>query len=66
MHDSRCRPLLYIIYNSDLPTTLETSTATFVDNTAVLASHKSPIIASHNLQSYLTIQRLVEEMEDAN
>lgn len=65
MHDSGCRPLLYIIYTSDLPTTLETST--FVDNTAVLASHKSPIIASHNLQSYLTIiQRLIEEMEDAN
>lgn len=51
-------PLLYLIYTSDLPTTRNTKTATFADDTAILASHLDPVIASSNLQVHLNeIQR---------
>lgn len=46
-------PILYILYTADLPTTRKTMTATFADDTAVLASHADPIIASNNLQQNL-------------
>lgn len=47
-------PVLYILYTADIPTTRKTVTATFADDTAVLASHTDPIIASNNLQQNLT------------
>ena len=43
-------PLLFTIYTADLPTLTEIATATFADDTALLASHWDPIIASSTLQ----------------
>lgn len=48
-------PLLYLIYTSDLPTTANTTTATFADDTAILAISRDPLIASQHLQSHLDI-----------
>jgi hypothetical protein len=47
-------PLLYLIYTADLPTTPDTITATFADDTALLATHADPEIATHKLQTALT------------
>ena len=43
-------PLLFTIYIADLPTLTEITTTTFADDTALLASHSDPIIASSTLQ----------------
>lgn len=43
-------PILYLLHTADMPTTENTLTATFADDTAILASHESPEIASRNLQ----------------
>jgi hypothetical protein len=45
--------LLYLIYNADLPTSTESTTATIAENTAVLATDSDPAIASHKLQTNL-------------
>jgi hypothetical protein len=42
-------PVLYLIYTSDLPTSDSTATATFTDDTAILATHEDPVIASMKL-----------------
>jgi hypothetical protein len=39
-------PVLYLLYTADLPTTEMTMTATYVDHTAVLATHTDPATAS--------------------
>jgi hypothetical protein len=50
-------PLLHLLYTADLPTSPESTKATFADNTAVIATDNDPEIASHKLQtSLLTIQ----------
>jgi hypothetical protein len=46
-------PILYLLYTSDLPTSTSVTTGTFADDTAILASHSDPKIASELLQEGL-------------
>jgi hypothetical protein len=45
--------LLYLPYTADLPTSPESTTATFSNDTAVLAMDSDPAIASQKLQTNL-------------
>jgi hypothetical protein len=47
--DSVLGPLLCLLYTSDLPTSPESKTATFADNTAVIATDSNLAIASQKL-----------------
>jgi hypothetical protein len=51
--DSVLGPVLYLIYNADLPTSPATTIATFADDTAILALNSDPAIASQQLQTHL-------------
>jgi hypothetical protein len=44
-------PILYLIYTADLPTSEDTNTATFVDDTAILAPDDQPETATAKLQN---------------
>jgi hypothetical protein len=44
-------PLLYLLFTADLPISLETKSATFADNTAVIATDNDPAIPSSKLQT---------------
>jgi len=46
-------PVLYLLYTADLPTSNYVKVSTFADDTAVLASHHDPTIASRYLQKHL-------------
>src|SRR5204863_76548 len=46
-------PVLYTVYTSDQPISRHTTTATYADDTASLASHDDPVMASTNLQNHL-------------
>jgi histone H2A len=49
--------LLYLLYTADLPTSPESNTATFADDTVLLATDSDRAIASQKLQtSLLAIQ----------
>jgi hypothetical protein len=50
-------PLIYLLYTADLPTSPDSTIATFADDTAILATDPDPAIASQKLQtSRLAIQ----------
>jgi hypothetical protein len=58
-------PLLYLLYTADLATSPQSTTATFSDDTAVLATDSDSAIASHKLQTnLLAIQNCLKEMEN--
>jgi hypothetical protein len=58
-------PILYLLYTTDLWTSPESTTATFADDTAVIAIDNDPTIASHKLQtSLLTIQHWLKKNGD--
>jgi hypothetical protein len=46
-------PFLYIIYTSDLPTSVETTIGTYADDTALLSTAADHITASLQLQSHI-------------
>jgi hypothetical protein len=46
-------PLLYFLYTADLPTSPVSITATFADDTAVIATDYDPATASQKLQASL-------------
>lgn len=46
-------PILYLIYTADLPTSRLTTSATYADDMAILASHINPQAASRYLQAHL-------------
>lgn len=46
-------PVLYLLYTSDIPTSPHTTTATFADDTAIMAVNEEPRIASQYLQRSL-------------
>ncbi|PNF35987.1 hypothetical protein B7P43_G02293 [Cryptotermes secundus] len=48
-------PFLYLIYTADLPTTNNTTIATFADDTALLATDRDPAMASQFLQHHLDL-----------
>jgi len=47
------RPMLYLLHPADLPVALDTITATYADDTAILVAHKDHVEASQRLQESL-------------
>jgi hypothetical protein len=43
--------LIYLLYTADLPTSPGSTTATFADDTAVVATESDPALASQKLQT---------------
>lgn len=48
-------PLLFNLYVADIPTTDNTNTLMFADDTAIWSSHHNPITAHKNLQTHLEL-----------
>jgi hypothetical protein len=46
-------PILYTIFTADLPEAEKRLTATYADETAILAFHEDPIVATSKLQTHL-------------
>jgi hypothetical protein len=55
-------PLLYLLYTADLPTTADSTTVTFAEDTVVLTTHEDPAIAKHTLQTHNQNLILVKKM----
>jgi len=51
--DSILEPMLYLLYTVNLPVTLDSTTATWMDDIAILAAHNSHIEVSSRLQKNL-------------
>ena len=51
-------PVLYLLFTADLPTSRNATTATFADDTAIIAAHENPRTASSNLQCNLSAIQL--------
>jgi hypothetical protein len=49
------RPLLYLLYTADLPTSPNSTTANFADDTSEVTMDSDPAIASQKLQSILIV-----------
>jgi hypothetical protein len=45
-------PILHMLYTTDLPTSIHTTTGTFADDTIILACHDDPVTASHKPQGH--------------
>jgi hypothetical protein len=56
-------PLLYLLYTADLPTINNTTTATFADDNALLATKSDPALASQQLQNHLDLQEWCDKWE---
>jgi hypothetical protein len=58
-------PLLYLLHTADLPTSPESITANFTDNTTVVATDSDSAVVSHKLQTnLLAIQNWFKKMEN--
>jgi hypothetical protein len=47
--------MLYVLYTSDLPVLGRLTVGTFAGDTAIMAVHEHPILASGKLQEYLIL-----------
>jgi len=56
--------VLYPFYTADFPLALDTVTAIYADDTAVLAAHKDHIEASQRLQESLFYIQICKKMEN--
>jgi len=54
-------PLLFVLYTSDFPTTNNTTTGTFADDTVILATHADPRTAAQYLQHHLNLPKTGSE-----
>jgi serine kinase of HPr protein (carbohydrate metabolism regulator) len=51
--DSILGSILYTIFTEDLPEAEQMLTATYTDDTEILASHEDPTVATSKLQTHL-------------
>jgi hypothetical protein len=64
LRGSVLEPLSYLLYTADLPTSPESTTATFADDTTVVTMDSDSAIASQKLQTdLLPIQNWFKKME---
>jgi hypothetical protein len=53
-------PVFYVLYTTDLPMSIHTTTGTFADDMVILACHDDPVTASHKIQGHLSLAKKVE------